>query len=79
MNKMNSYQKLKAENTALKSENAELKQVKDLQQQLIESKNETIDALKRESDIKDELLRFYTEERHRDEEKEYSKSCLGLE
>ncbi|WQX13607.1 hypothetical protein E5P71_06685 [Helicobacter pylori] len=72
-------QKLIVENADQKRLIGALEQVNAIQQQLIESKNETIDALKRGSDIKDELLRFYTEERNRDEEKEYSKSCLGLE
>ncbi|KNE05186.1 hypothetical protein ACM24_06160 [Helicobacter pylori] len=49
------------------------------QKETIESQKETIGALKRETDIKDQLINFSTEERHRDEEKEHSRSCLGLE
>ncbi|WP_231175964.1 hypothetical protein [Helicobacter pylori] len=72
MSKISSYQKLKAQNIALKAElNAK--------DQIIESQKETIGALKRETDIKDQLINSSTEERHRDEEKEHSRSCLGLE
>ncbi|WP_120803934.1 hypothetical protein [Helicobacter pylori] len=86
MSKISSYQKLKAQNIALKAElNAkdqiiesknETLKAKD---QTIESQKETIGALKRETDIKDQLINSSTEERHRDEEKEHSRSCLGLE
>ncbi|GAA7124727.1 hypothetical protein [Helicobacter pylori] len=77
----------------LRAENAELKQVNDLQKRLIESQSETIDALKRGLDaknqiieLKDQLIEFLlkkehssTEESYRDERKEHSKSCLGFE
>ncbi|WP_121280669.1 hypothetical protein [Helicobacter pylori] len=63
----------------LKAENAELKQVNDLQKRLIESQSETIDALKRESDANQIIIKFLTEESYRDERKEHSKSCLGFE
>ncbi|GAA7266438.1 hypothetical protein [Helicobacter pylori] len=104
MSKISSYQKLKAQNIALKAElnvkdqiieskNETLKakdqtidetlKAKDQtiksQKETIESQKETIGALKRETDIKDQLINFSTEERHRDEEKEHSRSCLGLE
>ncbi|NHA86761.1 hypothetical protein EWZ95_07745 [Helicobacter pylori] len=72
-------EKFESEKQELRAENAIQKQLIDVQQQLIESKNETIDALKRESDMKDRIIEILTEERHRDEEKEHSKSCLGLE
>ncbi len=93
MSKISSYQKLKAQNIALKAElnakdqiieskNETLKakdQTIKSQKETIESQKETIGALKRETDIKDQLINFSTEERHRDEEKEHSRSCLGLE
>ncbi len=49
--------------------------------QTIESQKETIGALKREADTNKalQLIKYSTEERHRDEEQEYSKSCLGFE
>ncbi|GAA7458820.1 hypothetical protein Yangon222_13690 [Helicobacter pylori] len=80
------YEKSESENQKLRIENADQKQVNDLQQQLIESKNETIDALKRESDARGQLIEFLlkkehysTDESYRDERKEHSKSCLGFE
>ncbi len=75
-----------AENQELRIENADqkqligaLEQVKVLQQQLIESKNETIGALERESDANRIIIKLLTEEKYQDEEKEHSKFCLGLE
>ncbi|WRD93476.1 hypothetical protein E5E80_06970 [Helicobacter pylori] len=56
-----------------------LEQVKVLQQQLIKSKNETIDALRRESDANRITIKLLTEEKSRNEEKEHSKFCLGIE
>ncbi|MGT0059485.1 hypothetical protein [Helicobacter pylori] len=83
MSKISSYQKLKAQNIALKAElNAKDQTIDETlkaEDQTIESQKETIGALKRETDIKDQLINSSTEERHRDEEKEHSRSCLGLE
>ncbi len=75
-----------AENQEIRIENADqkqligtLEQVKVLQQQLIKSKNETIDALRRESDANRITIKLLTEEKSRNEEKEHSKFCLGIE
>ncbi len=72
-------QELRIENADQKQLIGALEQVKDIQQQLIESKNETIDALKRESDTNRITIKLLTEEKYRDEGKEHSKFCLGLE
>ncbi len=84
--KVRNYPKLEAENTELKrkcekfeSENQELKTENALQQQLVKSQNETIDALKRENDANQTIIKLLTKEHYRDEEKEHSKSCLGFE
>ncbi|MCQ2718869.1 hypothetical protein JT233_03125 [Helicobacter pylori] len=86
MSKISSYQKLKAQNIALKAElNAKDQIIESKNEtlkakgQTIKSQKETIGALKRETDIKGQLINSSTEERHRDEEKEHSRSCLGLE
>ncbi|GAA7939689.1 hypothetical protein HpHA18_10970 [Helicobacter pylori] len=42
-------------------------------------KDEIIDALRRESDANRIAIKLLTEEKFRDEEKEHSKFCLGLE
>ncbi len=51
------------------------------QKETIGALKETIGALKREADTNKalQLIKSSIEERHRDEEKEYSKSCLGFE
>ncbi|GAA7223331.1 hypothetical protein HpBGD77_13640 [Helicobacter pylori] len=79
MKKQSSYQKLKVE---LKDEDQVIESLKrelNAKDQIVESKNETIGALKRETDTKDQLIKSLIGEGHRDEEEEYSKSCLGLE
>ncbi len=60
------YPKLEAENNAL-------------QQQVTDALKRENDALKRENDAYRTIVRLLTKENYRDEEKEYSKSCLGLE
>ncbi|WRD54575.1 hypothetical protein E5E70_06780 [Helicobacter pylori] len=79
-------EKSEAENQELRIENADqkqligtLEQVKVLQQQLIKSKNETIDTLRRESDANRITIKLLTEEKSRNEEKEHGKFCLGIE
>ncbi|MCQ2642735.1 hypothetical protein JT102_07420 [Helicobacter pylori] len=79
MKKQSGYQKLKAELKDKDQIIESLKRELNAKDQTIEFKNETIGALKRETDTKDQLIKSLIEEGHRDEEKEYSKSCLGLE
>ncbi|WRE23322.1 hypothetical protein KVC47_06550 [Helicobacter pylori] len=90
MKKLSGYQKIKAESKVkdriieslkreLDAKNLELdaaNRVNKFKDQIIESKDETIGALKRETDTKDQLIDSLTEERYQDEEKERSKSCL---
>ncbi len=84
---LNDYPKLEAENTELrrkceefKSENQELKVEKNaLQQQVTDALKRENDALKRESDANQTIIKLLTKEHYRDEEKEYSKSCLSFE
>ncbi|MFT2788109.1 hypothetical protein ACMWP5_07230 [Helicobacter pylori] len=80
------YPELKAENVELKlklerseAENQEIRIENADQKQLIKSKNETIDALRRESDANRITIKLLTEEKSRNEEKEHSKFCLGIE
>ncbi|GAA7637198.1 hypothetical protein JP0136_14450 [Helicobacter pylori] len=75
-----------AENQELRIENADqkqlisaLEQVNALQQQLIESKNENIKLKDQIIELQAKFIEPSTEEKYQDEEKEYSKSCLGLE
>lgn len=56
-----------------------LEQVNALQQQLIESKNENIKLKDQIIELQAKFIEPSTEEKYQDEEKEYSKSCLGLE
>ncbi len=72
-------QKLRIENADQKQLIVALKQVNALQQQLIESKNENIKLKDQIIESKDRIVERSIEEKYRDEEKEYSKSCLGLE
>ncbi|AHZ27800.1 hypothetical protein [Helicobacter pylori] len=86
-------EKFKSKNQELRIENADqkqligaLKQVNALQQQLIESKNENIKLKDQIIEFKDRIIELQDkfiepsiEEKYQDEEKEHSKSCLGLE
>ncbi|WP_120873221.1 hypothetical protein [Helicobacter pylori] len=70
---------IESKNETLKAKDQTIDETLKAKDQTIESQKETIGALKRETDIKDQLINSSTEERHRDEEKEHSRSCLGLE
>ncbi|EMH25471.1 hypothetical protein ACQKBC_06570 [Helicobacter pylori] len=84
-------QELELKCEKLESEKQELKVENATQKQLIESKNETIDVLKQLKESKDEITKAKdqaieilmkcsaTEERFRDEESKFSKSCLNLQ
>ncbi|MGN8365253.1 hypothetical protein KVC51_07330 [Helicobacter pylori] len=84
-------QELELKCEKLESEKQELRVENATQKQLIESKDETIDVLKQLDESKEETIKAKdqtieilmkystTEERYRDERKEYSKSCLGFE
>ncbi len=79
-------QELRIENADQKQLIGALKQVNALQQQLIESKNENIKLKDQIIEFKDRIIELQDkfiepsiEEKYQDEEKEYSKSCLGLE
>ncbi|QQW88465.1 hypothetical protein HG566_06655 [Helicobacter pylori] len=50
-----------------------------LKDKVIDALERESDALRRESDMKDRIIEILTEKKYRDEEKEHSKSCLGLE